>query len=117
MIIYLLYIFLIIVTVRVFPSGPVISVPGGDATFSCTSHSHTITRVYWLVNGTHLEELHLMNVTEVFDTVGNGVGTLKLKNLPVGYNTTTISCDATLSSERSLIRSNNYVLLLIFQGI
>lgn len=104
-------------TVEVLPVHQVYrSVPGGDATFRCTSYSQTITGVQWLVNGTHLENLNLTNVTKDFNAIGRGVGTLKFKNLPVDYDRIRIRCEATLP-HRITVSSINFVVLRIVQGI
>lgn len=92
------------------------SVPGGSAVFRCTAFGHTTVRIYWLVNGTQLEDLHLKNVTESFVPIGGGVGTLNFTDLPVYYNTTKIQCQARFYSDRETFLSTNTAILLIFSG-
>lgn len=102
------------IIVQISP-GQARSVPGGSAVFQCTAFGHTTVRIYWLVNGTQLEELHLKNVTEVFVLIGGGVGTLIFTDLPVYYNTTRIQCQATFSSGETFL-STNRAILFIFSG-
>lgn len=98
------------------PLDQVRSVPGGDAVFRCASSGQTTVRIQWLINGTPLESLNLMNVTEEFTSIGDGVGILYFTNLPEDYNMTRIQCEATLSSGSTSL-SINGVILLIFPGI
>lgn len=99
-----------------FPPDPVRTVPGGNAVFRCASSGLITIRVQWLVNGTLLENLNLMNVTEEFTSIGGGIGLLQFKNLPIDYNMTEIQCEATLSSETTSF-SINVANLLIFPGM
>lgn len=97
----------------IHPDGGVVSVPGGGATFECSHNSRTLTGVQWLLNGTRLQDLNVRNVTAVFSDILE-TGYLEFTNLPLEYNTTEISCMASVNSRMSL--SSDSVLLRI-QGI
>lgn len=82
-------------TVQVYPFGQYVSTPGGMASFQCLSVHGNITSIQWLVNGTHVEDLNLSNVTTAFDS---GIGKLSFHYVPVEYNATRITCEANISS-------------------
>lgn len=108
------------IIVKVYPEEQLIeAIRGCGVSFYCTletaNFSNRVVGVQWLVNGTQLENLHLMNVTEGFTTVGIGLGMLNFTNLPVSYNMTRIQCNATLTSGETSL-STNSVVLLIFPG-
>lgn len=109
---------LCIAAVLVYPPDKFVSVPGGNATFICSSPSgargNTITKVQWLVNGSLFDPLDLLNVSTDFFPFSNGFGILSFTNLPVEYNMTTIRCRAYFGFRT--LTSNNATLLLL-QGI
>lgn len=101
-----------------FPSGEFVTIPHGDATFTClplSANGDAITVVQWLVNNTFFQYLHLHNVEAEFSAIGNGVGTLQFTDIPLEYNMTTIRCRAEFNSGQAYV-SNDATLLLI-QGL
>lgn len=101
--------------VNVFPAGEFVTIPHGNAAFTCLSLSPSgdeIRQVQWLLNGTLLQHLHLENVEAEFSTIGSGVGTLQFTDIPLAYNMTTIRCHAEFSSGHWFV-SNDATLLLI----
>lgn len=98
--------------VRILPSKTIVSAPGRDLTFQCSSlSSEVFTSVRWLVNGTFLENLNLPNTEALFfDDVG--VGFLRFQNIEVSFNMTSIRCIATLSSGGGQFSSSSTLILL-----
>ena len=91
---------------------PVVSIPGGSASFVCTTSirisNDFIESVQWLVNDTLYEDLELDNV------VVTAAGELRFSMISTDYNTTSIRCRATLTSGN--VRTSEASLLLI-QGL
>ena len=81
---------------------------GGDTAFTCRV-TDTVQQFQWLVNGTLLEDLNQRDGIE--DAVTFGIGLLTFRNIPLGYNDTTIQCIANFTSG-GIIRSNNATLLV-----
>ena len=107
------------ILVDLIPSDEFVSVLGGAATFRCftTIPGTTIVSVEWLVNGTLLTNLvsSFRNVSVTFNTVGGGVGILQFADLPLEYNNTQISCNATFSTGQ-FRSSTTTSILRILQG-
>ena len=82
-------------TVQVFPPHQYVAVAGRTATFQCFSIHDNIAGVQWLVNGS--QNFDLANVME---EIHGSLGLLRFANIPVEYNTTTISCEIVLGSSR-----------------
>ena len=70
---------------------------GREATF--TSFTSGNASVQWLLNGSLIHTLNSSHAETAVDRSGGfTAGTLRLSNLPVTYNSTRITCVATLSS-------------------
>ena len=90
------------------------SVLGGTAVFRCltTIPSLTINNVEWLANGIPLTDV-MSSFRNVSVSQRNGIGTLQFADLPLEYNNTQISCNATFSTgevESSATTSNLKIL-------
>ena len=88
------------------PSNEIVSIPGGSASYTCTTSVVTnemIASVQWLVNGTIFEELQLDNVT--------ATRVLMFSMISMDYNNTSIRCRATLAS--GSVKTSNVSMLLI----
>ncbi len=92
------------------PSGDYVSTVGGSVDLNCLSHGDMITHVQWLLNGSPVEEGPNVEIV-MFGTAGL---ILRLRNLSVEYNTSTIQCRATLES--GITRTSEGTLLLLLQG-
>ena len=96
----------IMYAVSVDPSNPVAFVGSKNYTLRCilVTASTDISRllgVTWLLNGTILESLDLVDVSPDFDTIGTGIGILTFANLLSEYNYTTIQCRGHQESGRN----------------
>ena len=91
-----------------------VSTPDGRVTFICQALPEgTITHLQWLMNGSSLEDLNLDNVTARFTECIGGI--LTFRNVPMEYNSTRITCAATItvnSTSRNVTRDS----LLLVQG-
>ena len=101
-----------------FPSGPVVTIPGRNQSFSCQVHSAApnthLQNVSWLLNGSTLENYGLDNVVTEFRPGLIGIGILRFINLSLENNHTTIQCQATLQSGVTHSVSEG---LLLLQGM
>ena len=71
---------------------------GGNASFRCLPTSVNIMSVQWLMNGSATltnEAIASGNAVVLFD---NGVGLLKVINIPLEFNGTSIECHSVLTS-------------------
>lgn len=95
-----------------YPPGRVVSVPGGEARFTCLSQSvrDNVVSIQWFANGTRLLE----EEERVEMSVVSGVGILTLRNLTLDYNKTEIACSARFNSGDVLF--SNSATLLLLQG-
>ncbi len=85
--------------------------PGGIAIFHCEIiNNNDMRQLYWLVNGTRLEDLKLGD-DRVNDYMSRGVRSLTFLPIPVEYNDTTIQCFANFTSGE-IMYSNNATLLV-----
>ena len=110
--------------VELEPEGSHVSTHGGNVLFTCTvrdiSPSVNIT-VQWFVNGTHLEDLDLMNRASVtlvqFSIVA--IGRLRITDLSEKYNMTTFRCVVNVSSAFTMTSQviSTSSSQLYFQGI
>ena len=92
--------------------GDVVSIPGGSATFFCSSSplsSEVVTSAQWLLNDTLLEDSDIDNVQTMSGTIQ-----LRFFLISLEYNSTRIRCRGTLTSG-NIITSDEYMLLI--QGI
>ena len=97
-----------LISVCVFPSGPVVTIPGRNKIFICQLVTTEQQNVSWLLNGSALENYGLDNV--ISEQIVNNQGILTFTNLSLENNHTTIQCQATLPS--GMNRSTSAVLLL-----
>ena len=82
----------------VFPSGPVVSIPGRNQSFTCQQFTNThLQNFSWLLNGSTLENYGLDNVVTEFKP-GPGIGILRFVNLSLENNHTNIQCHGFLQS-------------------
>ena len=88
-----------------FPSGPVVTIPGRDKTFICQLVTPKQWNVSWLLNGSALENYGLDNIV-----TGDNERILTFTNLTLENNHTIIQCQAALPS--GMNRSTSAVLLL-----
>ena len=89
--------------------GDVVSIPGGSATFFCSSSStssEVVTSAQWLLNDTLLEDSDIDNVQTLTGTIQ-----LRFSLVSLDYNTTRIRCRGTLTSG-NIITSNEVTLLI-----
>ncbi len=101
-------VFIAFFKVSVIPHGQFVSMPGGNATFTCINTG--INNIQWLVNETEFESLNLDNARQDYSSlqIGGLVSTLMFTNIPLEYNTTRIQCriensnEVTLQSQSSL---------------
>ena len=93
-----------------------VSTPGGNALFTCSTPGVSPVDVQWLVNGTELGSLNLMNVTSRLETSASGRkrGSLVFTQIPVEYNTTTVKCIAMTMNENLTAAQNS---TLLIQGV
>lgn len=105
------YIRIFLSLVDVYPSGRVVSVPGGEAKFTCLAQSvrDNVFSIQWFANGTILEEEERAEMS-----FASGVGILTLRNLTLDYNETEIACSARFNSGKVLF--SNSATLLLLQG-
>ena len=101
-----------VMAVTIYPPGRFVSVPGGNAAFSCLSTSDVINTVEWLINGTVIEPLELTNV-EIRD-IGHGVVGLQLFNIPIEFNNSRIQCRVHVQSGR--VETSSGPLLILLEG-
>ena len=88
-----------------------VSTPGSRVTFTCQSlFGAELVSLQWLVNGTLLESLNLRNVTAI---IGDSYGILMFMDIPVAYNSTTITCAATFNSAMSQVTDTRDSLLIV----
>ena len=99
---------LALISVCVFPSGPVVTIPGRDETFICQLVTPKQQNISWLLNGSALENYGLDNV--ITETFGDNEGIITFTNLSLENNHTIIQCQAALPS--GMNRSTSAVLLL-----
>ena len=92
-----------------------VSYPGGQAIFGCTplKFAVSIVDVEWIVNGSSLESLTTANrnITSIRDSMGR-YG-LMFADIPVEYNSTTVSCNVTFSKGSGI---SDPASMLILQG-
>ncbi len=101
--------FFYLILVRLSSSGDVF-IPGVNPVFNCGAASDatiTIASVQWMINGTRLEDLSLINVETEFSQI-SGQGTLVFRNITEEYNNTNIQCRA----NGTTVDSNNVTLLV-----
>ena len=97
----------------VFPSGPVVTIPGRNVSFICQLVSVDNTQlqsISWLLNGSALENYRLDNVVTELRSGGNGV--LLFTSLSLENNHTTIQCQAIIQSGQTVQSTSEGVLLL-----
>ena len=97
-----------LISVCVFPSGPVVTIPGRNVSFICQLVTTEQQNVSWLLNGSALENYGLDNV--IAEPFGDNEGILTFTNLSLGNNCTIIQCQAALPS--GMNRPTSAVLLL-----
>ena len=99
--------------VCVFPSGPVVTIPGRNVSFLCQLVSVDNTQlqsISWLLNGSALENYRLDNVATELRSGGNGI--LSFTTLSLGNNHTTIQCQVIIQSGLTTLSASEGVLLL-----
>ena len=89
--------------------------PGGRALLTCSSPSPDVhvVGVQWLVNGSPLEDLNLMNVLTDFNEITTA-GSLVIDPITLEYNITTIQCIVTFNSGTT---SHSNTATLLVQGL
>ena len=97
---------------------------GARALLTCSSAitGVDVVGVQWLVNGSPLEDLNLMNVLTDFSEI-NRVGSLVIDPITLEYNATTIQCIATFSSGNTshsntatlLVQGELYTMICLYQ--
>ena len=96
-----------------FPSGPVVTIPGRNVSFICQLVSVDNTQlqsISWFLNGSALENHRLDNVVTELRSGGNGV--LLFINLSLENNHTTIQCQAIMRSGLTIQSASEGVLLM-----
>lgn len=99
------------ILVRLFPSDYFVSVPGGQAIFTCLSLGIEAEDVLWQLDDARVEPNGPYDATIEFDPLGGGTGVLQLRNVSVELNSSTIRCEV-LTSAGSLVSSDESTLLL-----
>ena len=97
-----------LISVCVFPSGPVATIPGRNQSFICQLVTARQQNVSWLLNGSALENYGIDNV--IAEQIVYNHGILTFTNLSLENNHTIIQCQATLLSGMNW--STSAVLLL-----
>lgn len=92
--------------------------PGGRIAFNCIFANRKLNSYEWIINGSSLANLTLINVTN--DALRNSqnrlaAGFLTFAGVPIEYNVTRIQCTAYLESSPS-VPMNSVVSLLLLQG-
>lgn len=101
-------------TVSVAPPVEYVSVPDGNATFTCyTVGNDKIISVNWIVNDTDIDHQTLINVTPEFSSIGIGVGTLTFTFILPTYNMTRVKCSAVYAGNGGESTSVETTLLLL----
>ena len=101
-------------SVCVFPSGPVVTIPGRNQSFTCflrSAESNSLQNISWMFNGSAVENHWLDSVIIEFKHRARGRGTLTFTNVSLEYNHTIIQCQATLQS--NVIQSASVGVLLL----
>jgi hypothetical protein len=91
-------------------SGDSVSVPGGNATFTCVSVHEIVDNISWFFNNNEVEPLSRQYIFIDLIPIGTGIGRLEIVNISDDLNMTRIHCTAEVSG-RTLF-SNQETLLL-----
>ena len=76
------------------PAGTVVASPGETVHFTCYA-TYRFDSIRWIINGTYLDylELQKLNPEDIHSELsGEGLKILRFNNLPLKYNSTTLSC-------------------------
>ena len=80
-----------------------VTTPGRAVPFLCESiNSDGLRQLYWLVNGTRLEDLNLGDRVNEYVSQSPGVSGLVFLNISVEYNDTTIQCIVNFTSRENV---------------
>ena len=94
-------------TVTLSPSESV-GIPGDIFFHFCTDSSRTALGVQWLVNGTLVENIRLVNLFQTYDNVSK-IARIVF-DLPLEHNVTTIQCIYNFATKN--VSSNSSTILL-----
>ncbi len=81
---------------------------GDTAIFSCVPHIRG--NIQWLINGSAIDTLHIVNARRNFDDIALR-GTLELSNLSKEFNETTIRCLA-VDGSSVMLSPDTYTILI-----
>ncbi len=102
--------------VQLVPPSHMLAVPGGTISFTCLPlHvNYEISRIDWMMNDTLLEDLDAQGIEIRFSDIGNGLGTLRINQVPSRFNRTTVRCRVTFSIGKTV--TSNPASIMILQG-